>query len=135
MLSQGGPNETLIANGDFTLRSLGLRPAISATCRCRTSHNAGQLRVRIIRKHDACFRRDFHGSCCTERRWGFDYPGCKYGFGKLPELYCICATASDYLKRSRTVPGDRSHLPGVRDPARWFDDELGGRSNVPRTNR
>ena len=133
--SQGGPNETAIPVGDITPRRLGLRPTIPATCRCRTSHNAGQLRLRIIGQHDACFRRDVHGSCCTERRRGFDYPGGKYGFSKLPELHCIFAPARDHLQRSRTVPGDRSDLPGVRYAARRIGDEFGGRSNLPGTNR
>src|SRR5271166_551170 len=135
VLSQGGPNETVVPIGGFTPRSLGLRPTSTATCRRRTSHNAGQLRVRITRQHDARLRRNVHGAYCTERRWGFDYPGGKYGFGKLPELYCIVATATDHLQRSRTVPGDRSHLSGVRYAARWVDDELGRRPNIPGTNR
>jgi hypothetical protein len=40
-LSQGGPHETAIPDGDITPRGLGLRPTIPATCRRWASHNAG----------------------------------------------------------------------------------------------
>ena len=81
------------------------------------------------------FDGTFTGLAVRSVAGGAITPGGKYGFSKLPELHCIFATASDHLQRSRTVPGDRSHLPGVRYAARRIGDEFEGRSNVPRTNR
>jgi len=80
------------------------------------------------------FDGTFKGLAVQSVAGGSIYPGGEYGFGKLPKLYCSLATASDHLQRPRTVPGDRSHIPGVRYPARWFDDELGGWSKLSRTN-